>query len=93
MIDRVIETYQKLFKRKPLIIISPGRVNLIGEHTDYNEGFVLPAAIDKNVVLALAANGTDECKVYAASFNEIATFNVKDIYKRKGWINYVQVGS
>lgn len=89
MITRVKEIFLKLFKKEPLVILSPGRVNLIGEHTDYNDGFVLPAAIDKKIVLAIAANGTKECKVYSATINEIATFNLDDIYKRKGWINYV----
>lgn len=89
MITRVKEIFFKLFKKEPLVILSPGRVNLIGEHTDYNDGFVLPAAIDKKIVLAIAANGTKECKVYSATINEIATFNLDDVYKRKGWINYV----
>lgn len=89
MINRVKDTYKKLFKEEPLLISSPGRVNLIGEHTDYNDGYVLPAAIDKNVVLAIGASGTDECKIYSSTLNEIATFNLNDLYKKKGWINYV----
>ena len=89
MIARVKETFQKLFKAEPLIILSPGRVNLIGEHTDYNEGFVLPAAIDKKVVLAIRPSGTRESKVYSATLNEISTFNMDDVYKKKGWINYI----
>ena len=51
--DAVYNTYQELFGRTPLLVRSPGRVNLIGEHTDYNNGLVLPAAIDKNIVLAI----------------------------------------
>lgn len=89
MIQRVKETYLKLFKKEPLMILSPGRVNLIGEHTDYNEGYVLPAAIDKKVVLAIGNSGTKECKVYSETFNDISTFNLDDIYKKKGWINYI----
>jgi len=89
MINRVKDTYKKLFKEEPLLISSPGRVNLIGEHTDYNDGYVLPAAIDKNVILAIGASGTDECKIYSSTLNEIATFNLNDLYKKKGWINYV----
>ncbi len=89
MIEGVKETYKKLFKKEPLIILSPGRVNLIGEHTDYNDGYVLPAAIDKKVVLAIGRSGNKECKVYSATLNRISTFNIDDIYKKKGWINYV----
>lgn len=89
MIQRVKETYLKLFKKEPLIIISPGRVNLIGEHTDYNDGYVLPAAIDKKIVLAIGASGTTESRVYSATLNKISTFNMNDIYKKKGWINYI----
>ncbi len=51
--DAVYEQYQELFSDAPLLVRSPGRVNLIGEHTDYNQGLVLPAAIDKNIVLAI----------------------------------------
>ncbi len=89
MIEGVRKTYKKLFKEEPLIILSPGRVNLIGEHTDYNEGYVLPAAIDKKVVLAIGRSGSKECKVYSATLNRISTFNIEDIYKKKGWINYI----
>lgn len=51
--DRVIEKFKNLFGEDPLVIRSPGRVNLIGEHTDYNNGFVLPAAINKAIYMAV----------------------------------------
>ncbi len=47
--------FRNRFGCPPLVVRSPGRVNLIGEHTDYNEGFVLPAAIDKEIILAVGA--------------------------------------
>ncbi|WP_257670727.1 galactokinase [Parapedobacter tibetensis] len=53
----VNEKYQHLFNDTPLLVRSPGRVNLIGEHTDYNNGLVLPAAIDKNIILAIGKRG------------------------------------
>lgn len=89
MIQRIKETYLKLFNQEPLIIISPGRVNLIGEHTDYNDGYVLPAAIDKKIVLAIGSSNSNESRVYSATLNKISTFNMNDIYKKKGWINYI----
>lgn len=89
MIKQVKEKFTALFHKEPLIIVSPGRVNLIGEHTDYNDGFVLPAAIDKKVILALAANGTEHCNVYARAFDELIPFNVENIKPAKGWINYI----
>ena len=50
----VSQKFQELFNEKPLLVRSPGRVNLIGEHTDYNEGFVLPAAIDKAIYFEIS---------------------------------------
>jgi galactokinase len=64
-------------------------VNLIGEHTDYNDGFVLPAAIDKHVILGLAANGTEQCNIYASSFDEMARFDIECSHRREGWVNHV----
>ena len=50
LLSQLTTTFQDAFQADPLLICSPGRVNLIGEHTDYNEGFVLPAAIDKAII-------------------------------------------
>ena len=53
--SRVKEKFKTVFaESEPLIVRSPGRVNLIGEHTDYNNGFVLPAAIDKAIYMAVS---------------------------------------
>jgi galactokinase len=89
MITRVKEKFDELFHQDPILILSPGRVNLIGEHTDYNDGFVLPAAIDKNVVMALAVNDSDQCNVYACAFDELVSFDIECAHRREGWINYV----
>ena len=64
--DRVMEAYCRRFGEPPALIVrSPGRVNLIGEHTDYNDGFVLPMAIDRAVWLALRSR--DDGRVLAYS--------------------------
>ena len=44
--------FKQLYNNEPLMVRSPGRINLIGEHTDYNDGFVFPAAIDKEICFA-----------------------------------------
>lgn len=86
-------TIQQQFKERytsnPLIIRSPGRVNLIGEHTDYNEGFVLPAAIDKAIYLAFAKNHRKECRVFSLDFGEEKSFTLDNMQPGKGWINFV----
>lgn len=70
------ETMQEAFKlafpnaREPLIVRSPGRVNIIGEHTDYNEGFVLPAAIDKAAWVAVSKRNDGKICLYANEFKE-----------------------
>ncbi len=89
MIAQVKEQFHKLFGKEPIIVSSPGRINLIGEHTDYNEGFVLPAAIDKKIIYAIALNGTDTCNAYALFNHEKVSFSLKNIQPAQGWINYL----
>ncbi|MGA7722324.1 MAG: galactokinase [Ignavibacteriaceae bacterium] len=82
--------FKELFDKHPLIIRSPGRVNLIGEHTDYNMGFVLPAAIDKAVYFAITPGNNDECILFALDLNEEFRFNINNMNKSdKGWPNYL----
>ncbi len=70
---------------------SPGRINIIGEHTDYNDGFVLPAAIDKATVVHLKKNGTaSECSMIALNIGEVAYFDLNNFKPLKnGWQNYM----
>ena len=75
----------------PLIIRSPGRVNIIGEHTDYNDGFVLPAAIDKAAYIAISLRGDGEIHLWAQDFNESFSIHINDL-KPVGdisWPNYI----
>ena len=62
--------FQQRFGYEPLLVRAPGRVNLIGEHTDYNGGFVLPAAIDKEIVLAVGLSGGAAIRLVAHDLNE-----------------------
>ena len=85
----LIHKFKELYKSEPIIARAPGRVNLIGEHTDYNDGFVLPAAVDKEIVFALQKNNSDSVNVYSIDMKESASFSIKELKPQKGWINYV----
>lgn len=72
------------------IYTSPGRVNLIGEHTDYNAGFVLPGAIDKGMYLAIKKNGTNKIRLFSIDYNEMAEFGMEEAnLPSQGWAKYV----
>src|SRR3954466_11640366 len=92
-IDRVKRAFAERFGGAPdLIAQAPGRVNLIGEHTDYNDGFVLPLAIDPGPVVA-ARRGGSEIVVYAADFDEEDRFTFAERLEDTGpgdWRNYVR---
>ena len=77
------------FSQKPLVVRSPGRVNLIGEHTDYNEGFVLPAAIDKAIFVAISKRNDTKLNLYAVQFDESYEVALNDIAPSKHWHTYV----
>jgi galactokinase len=88
--ESIEKKFIELFTLKPLLVKSPGRINLIGEHTDYNEGFVLPAAIDKEMVLGVAKNGLDVCRLYSYDYDEQSTYNLADLRPAEnGWANYI----
>ncbi|MBO9733216.1 MAG: galactokinase [Chitinophaga sp.] len=89
MIQKTREQFIHLFEKEPLMVVSPGRINLIGEHTDYNDGFVLPAAIDKKIVYAIALNNTRQCNAHAVFTNETVSFSLDDVKPTPGWINYL----
>jgi galactokinase len=81
--------FNQKFSQKPLVVRSPGRVNLIGEHTDYNEGLVLPAAIDKAVYVAVAKRNDDKIHLFAAQYEETYEVNIADIAPSKHWHTYI----
>jgi galactokinase len=76
---------------KEIKIASPGRINLIGEHIDYNDGFVLPAAIDKHIYLTFKANGDDSrCTIKSKGFDSVLVVDLNNLGKgTEGWHNYV----
>jgi galactokinase len=82
--------YTSKFGEQPLIFRSPGRINIIGEHTDYNAGFVLPAAIDKAVYIAIGPRNDSIISLFAVAYNESFNISLGDIAKTsRGWPNYI----
>lgn len=72
------------------VYTSPGRINLIGEHTDYNGGFVFPGAIDKGITCEIRPNGTDTVMAYAIDLKDRVEFNVNDPEGPKtSWARYI----
>ena len=67
---QVSKKFSELYGEGAILFASPGRINLIGEHTDYNGGFVFPGAVDKGIVAAIRLNGTDKVRAYALDLGE-----------------------
>lgn len=81
---------EKYVQTETMVVRSPGRINLIGEHTDYNNGFVLPAAIDKAVYVAIEKNEGDAIVLRSVDFNETIETTVADIKPAFGhWSTYI----
>lgn len=90
MIKNIKNKFVELFESEPLIIRSPGRVNLIGEHTDYNNGFVLPAAIDKAIYFAISKRDDDIIKLYSYDLNDSCEADRRNIEKPgQQWPGYL----
>lgn len=90
--SKVNQVYLSKFESQPILIHSPGRVNLIGEHTDYNDGFVLPAAIDKVIAVAIGKNDRNMIRAYSVDMDEYLEVDLsKELKSRPGeWISYVK---
>lgn len=88
-ISRLSQEFRERFRGEPTMLVAPGRINLIGEHVDYNDGFVLPAAIDKQLGFAFAQNGTDRFTIYSTDFRESASFELTELKIGSHWINYL----
>jgi len=88
--ETIENTFLARFGEEPLLVRSPGRVNIIGEHTDYNLGFVLPAAIEKSMYIALSSRTDTLCKIVAHDLQEEFEFDLSAIgHSEKGWPNYL----
>jgi galactokinase len=91
----VTRKFVELYGADPAIVVrAPGRVNLIGEHTDYNDGFVFPAAIDRDVLIASAPRSDGQVNAHALNFNQTSSFAVQNVQSaaegRERWSNYLR---
>ncbi|AUD03562.1 galactokinase [Spirosoma pollinicola] len=99
LLNQLISSFQQAFPpvpadpqqrtNAPLLICSPGRVNLIGEHTDYNEGFVLPAAIDKAIYLAVGPRQDNELHFIAYDLDKSYQGSLTDLTPTQTWSDYL----
>lgn len=85
----VVAAFAEKFGTTPRIFFSPGRINLIGEHVDYNDGFVMPAAVDKGIWFAVAPNATDTVNFYSADLQQSYSTPLSSIAPVEGWQNYL----
>lgn len=90
--DKVIKIFQEKYGTSPTFVVrAPGRANLIGEHTDYNDGFVLPMTIDRAVWIALRPRQDRHIMVHSIDFNQTIEFNLEDFSNTKsGWAEYIK---
>lgn len=89
-IERLRKAFKDVFQTEPVLVKSPGRINIIGEHTDYNEGFVMPAAINKAIYVAVSKREDGEIHLYSESYQQAYQSSVSAIEKSAlGWANYV----
>lgn len=78
MQKKINSIFKEKFGKDGIVYASAGRINLIGEHTDYNGGFVFPGAIDKVIMAEISPNGTDKVRVFSIDINEYAEFGLKE---------------
>ena len=90
--EKVVSAFHQTFQSEPsYTILSPGRINIIGEHVDYNDGFVLPAAINKYVCFAIAESGSSSCTLVALDLDKTYAFDLTDEISPVAdmWVNYI----
>lgn len=88
---KIEREFSEKFKEDSILVFSPGRINIIGEHTDYNDGFVFPAAVDKGIIAAISKTDNDKCVAIASDLNETFEFNLENIQplENGNWRNYI----
>lgn len=88
---RVLGAFPERFGAPPSVLVrAPGRVNLLGEHTDYNQGLVLPMALDRSVWIAARARDDDRVLLHSLDFDEERSFDLRRLGRDSGWIEYVK---
>ncbi len=91
LIQEVKAKFLSTFNAEPMLIFSPGRINIIGEHTDYNGGFVFPAAVDKGIYAAIQKSNSGSCTAIALDLESTIDFELDKLKPSKegSWENYV----
>ena len=89
--QQIREQFTARFGDSPAFVVrAPGRVNLIGEHTDYNDGFVLPLAIDRAIWIALRPRPDQMVHIHSLDYDETAVFTLSSFTKESGWAEYIK---
>lgn len=89
-LSQIIEKFSQTFSEKPTLVRAPGRVNLIGEHTDYNNGFVLPASINKSIYLAVSKRSDEKIHLISLDLNDEYISDIHTYQPReKSWADYI----
>lgn len=91
LINKIKSSFQETFKTEPVMIFSPGRINIIGEHTDYNDGFVFPAAVNKGIVAAIQKSDANTSTAYAVDKEQKIEFSLDKMKPSAegSWENYI----
>jgi len=90
MKQKITAKFQEVFGTEGEFFASAGRINLIGEHTDYNGGYVFPGAIDKGIMAEIKLNGTDKVRAFSLDYNESVEFGLNEEDKpSKAWACYI----
>ena len=90
MKEKIQAKFKELYGVEGELFASAGRVNLIGEHTDYNGGFVFPGAIDKGIIAAIKLNGTNKVRAFSLDYNEATEFGLEEADKpAQAWARYI----
>lgn len=86
--DRMQQRFQEIFGVAGICVAAPGRINLIGEHTDYNDGFVLPCAIQQTIRIVIAPNQSGRCRLVSENFGSVE-FSLTELVPGPEWFNYI----
>lgn len=94
-LDKIKNEFEKVFSKKAQrFFFAPGRINLIGEHTDYNGGHVFPCAITLGTYAAVSFNDSNKCSLYSMNFQDLGVITVDlddlDYKKEDNWTNYIK---
>jgi len=92
-VKEITEKFNEVFASAPEVIVrAPGRVNLIGEHTDYNDGYVLPVAIDRDILIAASSTKDLTVSLYSVNFDRVSAFSLNHIERARTnkWSNYIR---